>query len=625
MTMNLSDAETTKLRFRVGDRVECSISDSWICGTVSQLFYTQDSFPKGTCMPFQVALDDGRLIFARRDHDSVIRALLHEPEPKPSLLPRPENRVALLRAFRSTLTNVACAWTLMQFGEYFSTGSVSYTMKFVDAELVAGGHELSLISLGVASLAALVLVAGQSVMFGKADNPWLLRDGATTRSGKADSPSILLLSTLVAIGQETLYRGALPTLASKVRPENVNATTAGLIASIVLYLFRHPPQHASFAGFAGFWFAIASYYGGVQAAMFASLFAQLASSIFFFKLDRASAEEAGAAADEKGWWGIPAPRPATAVEGEHAAPVQEPPEPKAEPPRVEPPPEAPSDSYSGSYLDSYFLPVPENRKMILRSLRGNGVCVLGACLLLQALEYYTTGETKLLATFDGVDLELLGNGSWLRTFGVGMAGCFAVVSGIDVFSARSSSGYLADSATAWLNGARIVTKSGKPDRAAILMNALLTGLGHEILFRGALPALACKLVHAKMLPSPPPGHDTLAYGLIASIAAYFAFHPAEFAFFAAFASFWYAIAAYCGGLGAAVLASAASRVGASSLYFYAMRRNRATGKAALRGNDGAAGPGADGKKAKAEEARVRVGSASMAALKQAKKSSKKQR
>ena len=56
-----------------------------------------------------------------------------------------------------------------------------------------------------------------------------------------------------------------------------------------------------------------------------------------------------------------------------------------------------------------------------------------------------------------------------------------------------------------------------------------------------------------------------------------------------------------------------------------MRRNRATGKAALRGNDGAAGPGADGKKAKAEEARVRVGSASMAALKQAKKSSKKQR
>ena len=38
-----------------------------------KLFYQQSSFPEGTCAPYQVKLDDGKLIFAPIDVDRVIR------------------------------------------------------------------------------------------------------------------------------------------------------------------------------------------------------------------------------------------------------------------------------------------------------------------------------------------------------------------------------------------------------------------------------------------------------------------------------------------------------------------------------------------------------------------------
>lgn len=56
----------------MGDRVECNCG-RWTAGTVIKLFYTQSSFPPNQCAPYQIRLDDGRLIFAPADEDRVIR------------------------------------------------------------------------------------------------------------------------------------------------------------------------------------------------------------------------------------------------------------------------------------------------------------------------------------------------------------------------------------------------------------------------------------------------------------------------------------------------------------------------------------------------------------------------
>ena len=616
MTMKLSAAETTKLRFRIGARVECNLGSAlgWLPGSVAQHFYQQDTFPAGTCMPYQIALDDGRLIFARRDHEDDIRALLNEPAPKLSVMPRPENRAALLYSFLRTFAYIGYSWAAMQAGEYYKTGSVSFTMTFADVELVNMNGTLSFEGFGVAALAAAILVAGQMVL-SPSSCGWLERDGVRTRAGKADYASIVLLCTTVPIGEELLFRGALPTLAANLLPHNPNATAAGLIASVVLYQLLHPAQHAFFAAFAGFWFAIAGYYGGVQAAVVASLLAQLASSLIFFALFEGKhvIEPPAPLFHAGGAGGEPATGGGGGGDDERAPPVTQP---KSSEAPAEEADDADDDAWAPIPMLDPCLPYPKNRTMVLRSLRGNSVCVVASCLLLQAAEYFITGRPRL--SFDSVPIELI-SGSWLQMVGTGMAACASVVFGMDIFSARGNSGVLADSATCWLNGGRIAAKGGKPDRAAILLNALFTAIGHETLFRGALPSLACKLVNAKLLPPPPPGHDPLAYGLVVSMGAYFIFHPARYAYFAAFASFWYAIAAYCGGLGAAVLASAASQVGASSLYFYAVLREKGMMRSAAGGQT----------KGKAKEGPMQlgVGVAGSKALANgnAKKSSKKQR
>jgi hypothetical protein len=45
----------------------------WTEGIVVQLFYAQSSFPPNQCAPYQIKLDDGRLIFALTDENRVIR------------------------------------------------------------------------------------------------------------------------------------------------------------------------------------------------------------------------------------------------------------------------------------------------------------------------------------------------------------------------------------------------------------------------------------------------------------------------------------------------------------------------------------------------------------------------
>ena len=63
MSVRLADKDTTILRFAVGDRVECNCG-KWMLGTVAKLFYVQSTFKEGMCAPYQVKLDDGKLIFA---------------------------------------------------------------------------------------------------------------------------------------------------------------------------------------------------------------------------------------------------------------------------------------------------------------------------------------------------------------------------------------------------------------------------------------------------------------------------------------------------------------------------------------------------------------------------------
>ena len=64
----------TPLRFKVGSRVQCCVDeDRWASGTVIKLWYTEDSFAQGFYAPYQVELDEGRLVFAPDDSDGCVR------------------------------------------------------------------------------------------------------------------------------------------------------------------------------------------------------------------------------------------------------------------------------------------------------------------------------------------------------------------------------------------------------------------------------------------------------------------------------------------------------------------------------------------------------------------------
>jgi len=79
MYIKEADVATTTLRFEVGTRVECNCG-GWEGGTIVKQFYRQSSFPPGTFAPYQVRLDNGKLIYAPIDEDRVCRAFMGEKE-----------------------------------------------------------------------------------------------------------------------------------------------------------------------------------------------------------------------------------------------------------------------------------------------------------------------------------------------------------------------------------------------------------------------------------------------------------------------------------------------------------------------------------------------------------------
>ena len=71
------EPEFPQLRFDVGEKVLCRIGPDaekdWAPGTVTMLWYSEQTWPPGSFAPYKVKLDDGRSIFAPGDLDQVIR------------------------------------------------------------------------------------------------------------------------------------------------------------------------------------------------------------------------------------------------------------------------------------------------------------------------------------------------------------------------------------------------------------------------------------------------------------------------------------------------------------------------------------------------------------------------
>eukprot|EP00420_Gonyaulax_spinifera_P019591 CAMPEP_0197908710 /NCGR_PEP_ID=MMETSP1439-20131203/67310_1 /TAXON_ID=66791 /ORGANISM="Gonyaulax spinifera, Strain CCMP409" /LENGTH=176 /DNA_ID=CAMNT_0043530217 /DNA_START=167 /DNA_END=697 /DNA_ORIENTATION=- len=62
-------------RFKVGAVVECRHSDGWYRATIKQQRYREPEWSNGRVAAYQCLLEDGTLIYAPIDHDSVVRKL----------------------------------------------------------------------------------------------------------------------------------------------------------------------------------------------------------------------------------------------------------------------------------------------------------------------------------------------------------------------------------------------------------------------------------------------------------------------------------------------------------------------------------------------------------------------
>jgi len=67
---------SSKYRFAVGTQVLCRTgADEWSAGTIVKMNYREPDWPLGRSVPYQVLLEDGRLIFVPKDHELVCKKL----------------------------------------------------------------------------------------------------------------------------------------------------------------------------------------------------------------------------------------------------------------------------------------------------------------------------------------------------------------------------------------------------------------------------------------------------------------------------------------------------------------------------------------------------------------------
>ena len=90
------NAKSPELRFANGTRVKCRVGadpiTGWAPGQIKQLWYREEAWPAGTFAPYQVLLDDGRMIFAPRDEDAILR-LNHDAAPGSGVWSRQSQRL----------------------------------------------------------------------------------------------------------------------------------------------------------------------------------------------------------------------------------------------------------------------------------------------------------------------------------------------------------------------------------------------------------------------------------------------------------------------------------------------------------------------------------------------------
>jgi len=79
------EAQTRGFRFDVGTQVLCRVGENeWQSGTIIQLLYREDDWPKDQFAPYKIKLDeDGRHIFAPEDSDDMIKLKNLVPESPP--------------------------------------------------------------------------------------------------------------------------------------------------------------------------------------------------------------------------------------------------------------------------------------------------------------------------------------------------------------------------------------------------------------------------------------------------------------------------------------------------------------------------------------------------------------
>lgn len=60
-------------RFKIGTRVECRIDEGWSKGVIKRIWWRQEGWGNRRTSPYQIQLDDERMISAPRDSDELIR------------------------------------------------------------------------------------------------------------------------------------------------------------------------------------------------------------------------------------------------------------------------------------------------------------------------------------------------------------------------------------------------------------------------------------------------------------------------------------------------------------------------------------------------------------------------
>ena len=135
----VDEPQMPALRFELGARVFCN-TGAWTPGTVVKQNYREKSWPAGKIAPYQVKLDDGRLIYAPLDADKVIKAGAPDPPRDPEDIPDSEKLpvtviTGFLGAGKTTLVNYILT---EQHGKKIAVIENEFGAVNIDEDLVSG-------------------------------------------------------------------------------------------------------------------------------------------------------------------------------------------------------------------------------------------------------------------------------------------------------------------------------------------------------------------------------------------------------------------------------------------------------------------------------------------------------